>query len=150
MTILIGMAICVIISMITSFFFPEFDPGCGAVSSLYTVSGIMFSIGMSLIVTFRAVGVKNPRIKKGIRKEIIRVRNCFICNFIIVSILYMIMYPAIEKQNSLIVYDIYLLKFSHLLIFIVIYSILYFIWNFLAIQRLNHQIEDTVEKETSI
>lgn len=52
------MVVCVIISMITSFFFPDFNPGNGAVSTLYTVSGIMFSIGMSLIVTSSAAGVK--------------------------------------------------------------------------------------------
>lgn len=78
------MVVCVIISMITSFFFPDFNPGNGAVSTLYTVSGIMFSIGMSLIVTSSAAGVKNIRIRNGIRKEIHIVRNHFIECFVLI------------------------------------------------------------------
>ena len=58
MILFIGIVACVIISVITSFFFPDFNPGNGTVSTLYTVSGIMFSIGMSLIVTPIAAGVK--------------------------------------------------------------------------------------------
>lgn len=90
MIILIGIVICVVISMVTSFFFPEFNPGNGAVSTLYTVSGIMFSIGMSLIVTSSAAGVKNIRIRNGIRKEIYIVRNHFIECFVLVSFLYIL------------------------------------------------------------
>lgn len=146
MTILIGMVICVIVSMITSFFFPDFNPGNGTVSTLYTVSGIMFSIGMSLIVTSSAAGVKNTRIRSGIRKEICKVRNHFIGCFVSISILFLIFCAVENKYDSFPIYGGFSLKCSHLLVFITVYSIIYFIWNFLAIQRLNYQIEDALDK----
>ncbi len=141
------MVVCVIISMITSFFFPDFNPGNGAVSTLYTVSGIMFSIGMSLIVTSSAAGVKNIRIRNGIRKEIHIVRNHFIECFVLISIFYILLCSAADKHDSLPIYDNFSLKYSHLLIFTIAYSIVYFVWNFLAIQRLNYQIEDALDKD---
>lgn len=146
MTILIGMVICVIISMITSFFFPDFNPGEGTVSTLYTVSGIMFSIGMSLIVTSSAGEVKNTRIRNGIRKEIHKVRNHFIVCFVLISILYIFLCSAADKHSIIHLYKDFSLKYSHLLVFIIAYSIVYFVWNFLAIQRLNYQIEDALDK----
>lgn len=141
------MVICVIISMITSFFFPEFNPGNGAVSTLYTVSGIMFSIGMSLIVTSSAVGVKNIRIRNGIRKEIHIVRNHFIECFVLISILYILLSSAADKHGFFTIFENLSLKYSHVLVFTIAYSIIYFVWNFLAIQRLNYQIEDALDKE---
>ena len=146
MIILIGIVICVIISMVISFFFPDFNPGDGIVSTLYTVSGIMFSIGMSLIVTSNAAGEKNTRIRNGIRKEICRVRNHFIGCFVSVSILYLILCAIENKHDTIPIYGNFSLKCSHLLMVITIYSIIYFIWNFLAIQRLNYQIEDALDK----
>jgi len=146
MIILIGIVTCVIISLITSFLFPDLIFGNGTVSTLYTVSGIMFSIGMSLIVTSSAAGVKNTRIKKGIRKEICKVRNHFIGCFISISILYLLLSALGNKCNGFIMYGSFSLKYSHLLMFTMIYSIIYFIWNFLSIQHLNYQIEDAVDE----
>lgn len=141
------MVVCVVISIITSFFFPDFNPGNETMSTLYTVSGIMFSIGMSLIVTSSAAGVKNTRIRNGIRKEIHIVRNHFIECFVIISILYIFLCSAIDKHSTLLIYENFSWKYSHLLIFTIAYSIVYFVWNFLAIQRLNYQIEDALDKD---
>lgn len=146
MIILIGIVICVVISITTSFFFPDFNPGDGAVSTLYTISGIMFSIGMSLIVTSSAAGVKNTRIRNGIRKEIHKVRNHFIECFVLISILYILLCSAADKHSIITIYGNISLKYSHLLVFVIAYSIVYFVWNFLAIQRLNYQIEDALDK----
>lgn len=146
MKILFGMVVCVVISMITSLLFPDFNPGSGAVSTLYTVSGIMFSIGMSLIVTSSAAGVKNIRIRNGIRKEIHIVRNHFIECFVLISIFYILLYSTADAHKGFLVFSYFSLKYSHLLTLAIAYSILYFVWNFLAIQRLNYQIEDALDK----
>lgn len=147
MIILIGIVICVIISMITSFFFPDFNPGDGAVSTLYTISGIMFSIGMSLIVTSSAGEVKNTRIRNGIRKEIHKVRTHFIQCFVLISILYILLCSAADQHSVIPLYKDFSLKYSHLLVLTIAYSVVYFVWNFLAIQRLNYQIEDALDKK---
>jgi hypothetical protein len=149
MRILIGMVICVIVSMITSFFFPGFNPESGTVSTLYTISGIMFSIGMSLIITSNTSGVKNIRIRDGIRRELCVVRNHFIWYFAIASFLFVFLYSGVEKKECFLIYGSFILKYSHLLVFTTAYTITFLILNFLAIQRLNIQIEDALDKSES-
>ncbi len=129
------------------FFFPDFNPGNGAVSTLYTVSGIMFSIGMSLIVTSSAAGVKNIRIRNGIRKEIHIVRNHFIECFVLISILYILLCSAADKHSSLPIHENFSLKyFSCTYIYDSLFHCILRL-NFLAIQRLNYQIEDALDKD---
>lgn len=146
MILFIGIVACVIISVVTSFFFPDFNPGNGTVSTLYTVSGIMFSIGMSLIVTPIAAGVKNVRIRNGIRKEINKVRNHFIECFVFMSIIYIVFCAIEDKYHTIQICEKFTFKCPQFVMFIMAYSIIYFIWNFLAIQRLNYQIEDALNK----
>ena len=147
MIIFINILICIVLSIAISFFLPDPNMGTGIISTLYTVSGIMFSIGMSLIVTSSAKGVKNRRIKNGIRKEIKLVRNHFILCFAIVSFLYIIMYNCVENNTSLYINDILIIKYDYLLISFIAYSIIYFVTNFLAIQRLNNKIEDEIDSD---
>jgi len=146
MRILAGMVICVIVSMITSFFIQDFNPESGTVSTLYTISGIMFSIGMSLIITSNTSGVKNIRIRNGIRRELCVVRNHFIWYFAIASLLFVSLYSGVGEKKYFLIYDSFILKYSHLLVFTTVYTITFFILNFLSIQRLNIQIEDAVDE----
>ena len=53
----------------------------GLISTLYNVSGIMFSIGLGLIVTFNLSGIRNREYIKEIRKNIANIRNIFISYF---------------------------------------------------------------------
>ena len=50
----------------------------GLISTLYNVSGIMFSIGLGLIVTFNLSGIRNREYIKEIRKNIANIRDIFI------------------------------------------------------------------------
>ena len=147
MKVVINILICTALAITTSFLFPDFNPGKDSISSLYTVSGIMFSIGMSLCVTSNTSGVKNLRIKKGIRKEMLTVRNHFIQYFAFSSLLYVFLFSVIEKQGEICLLEILPLRYSHLLMFVIAFSIIFFIWNFLSIQKLNIQIEDAINDE---
>lgn len=146
MKVLIGIVVCVTLSIVTSSCFPDFNPENDAVSTLYTVSGIMFSIGMSLSITFNTSGVKNLRIRKGIRNELRIVRNHFIWCFTVASLLYMSLYSGLKEFKEFIIHSPVVLKYSHLLVFTIAYAISFFVWNFLAIQRLNNQIEDALNE----
>lgn len=147
MRIVISVVICVILAMITSFFFPDFNPGGGVISTLYTISGIMFSIGMSLVITSNTSGVKNTYIRNGIRKELCRVRNLFIGYFAMTSLLFIFFYAGIDENKYILNYYL-ILKNSHLLIFATSYSIIFLVCNFLAIQRLHLQIEDVINQDS--
>lgn len=146
MTIFIGIVLSIIISIITSSLLPIFNWEESTVSTLYTVSGIMFSIGMSLIVTTSASDIKNKNYRKGIRTEIKSVRDKFIMCFALISLIYVFL-PINEPESCFVIYKVIQLNYSHLLICIMLYSIIYFIRNFLAIQQLKDEIEDALLNE---
>ncbi|HHE9207279.1 TPA: hypothetical protein ACPGS1_001786, partial [Haemophilus influenzae] len=65
---------------ISSLFFPEYnDEKMGnLVNTIYTISGIMFSIGMGVICTFNPSGIKNENIYSIIENNIFKVRSSFL------------------------------------------------------------------------
>lgn len=150
MKLFIGILVCVVISVLTSFFFPGYNPDKDVVMTLYTIAGIMFSIGMSLCITSNTSGVKNLIIKRAIRSGMKRVRTKFIVCFSIVSGFYIIkdfkLFNQLSINNSNFHFDY---KYDHLVIFLAAYSIIYMVSNFIAIQNLNLQIEDTINSEYS-
>ena len=149
MKLLFGIIVCTILSICTSSFYQCFNPSSGIISTLYTVSGIMFSIGMSLLITINTSGVKNKRIKKGIRKELDVVRNHYIGCFAFVSILFILLSSGIDSSKEIKLYNCYCIKYSHELVLILVYSIAFFIFNFIALQRLNLSIENALNAEES-
>lgn len=48
---------------------------------LYGVIGVMFSVGMSMVVLFKVSNVKNPIYKTSLRESMHDVRNSFLCIF---------------------------------------------------------------------
>lgn len=147
MKIIINIVLCVIISILTSTFLPSFNPGKDAITTLFTISGIMFSIGMSLCVISITSGVKNAHIKKRIRGCVDFVRNQFILCFGITSFLFVVFFSDVETNKVTHIYENWQIKHSHVLVFFICYSIIYFIFNFLSLQKLNKDIEDTISEE---
>lgn len=135
----------IIVSFVLSIIFPTVIPWLDWVSklgTLYAVSGIMFSIGMSLIVTSSFSKIKNSNIRHKIESEYDDVRNTYISEFIIVSVLYMLYSPGKGELN------IYFLKFTYVafVALSITYSILFFILNFIELQKLNKKIDELVNK----
>lgn len=125
-------------------------------NTIYTVSSIMFSIGLGLIVTFNLQGVKNKTYIKKIRQNLKNVRNKYILYFSISTICLIIdkyfrdMDNTIVKESiiSLNLTDTFKLSFNIaiFLSLLTFYSIIYFIVNFLTIQKLNEDIFDKLNK----
>lgn len=148
--ITIGTVICFIIALIMPFF-PDLYIGKDAISTLYTVSGIMFSIGMSLTVISNTSGVKNKNIRLDIRREMKRVRNHFIYCFSVATIIYILFISLVSDDGRLesycsILNGIIKFKASNFLVVYMVYSIIYFTINFIAIQTLNEDIEEELNK----
>lgn len=112
-------------------------------STLYTVSGIMFSIGMCLIVTSNTNGVLNKKVKNKIRSSILVLRDNTIACFFIATILFIL--SSILSIPNIEVWIISL-KIKHVMTLYNIYAIIYFIYNFILLQKLNYEIEDEVNK----
>ena len=119
-------------------------------NTFYTVSGIMFSIGIGLVVTFNLQGIKNKSYIIGIRKNLNRVRNSYIIYFTLTTICFVIdNYLRIEKIDTTIkLLNKFSLPFNAPLFFflLILFSISYFIVNFLELQKLNNDIFDKMNE----
>lgn len=132
-----------LLSVILSWLNMEFSHQ--TISSLYNVLGIIFSIGMGLLITFRLDGVKNVSYINDIRNSVNHVRNSFILYFAISTVIYLI-----YQKVPLYIYKSYIntsLIANQFVISFISFSMAYFVVNFLAIQKLNEDIFDKVNKE---
>lgn len=109
--------------------------------TLYTVSGIMFSIGLGLIVSFNLSEVKNSTYLKEIRENIKKVRNSFIFSFICLTVFFVIIQCLDEFDLSFLFFNSKIFVALTLL-----HSIFYYIYNFLLIQELNDDILDKINR----
>ena len=112
-------------------------------NTVYTISGIMFSIGMGILCTLNPDKIKNRLIYKKIKQNILFVRNNYMYYFAVVSFSYLIyqLFPDMKyyfllKNNKIII------DTGYITISLNILSILYFIANFIEIQRLNFDISE--------
>lgn len=116
------------------------------INTIYTVSGIMFSVGLGLIVTFNIGGVKNKKYIAQLRGSIDKVRNSFLRYFLISTVCYILDYYLRKKTINITVLNIKSfeieLNWSILFCLLILYSIIYYIINFIEIQRLNNDIFD--------
>ncbi len=127
--------VSLLVTCLLSYLFPSFAMKENVATTLYTITGIMFSIGLSLTVVSSTSNIKNDKIKSRIRHRIKQVRNNFIGAFFVASIIFIF---YITKPLSVpFVNDGWLILFTQLA------SIVFFIVNFILIQRFNEEIEDT-------
>lgn len=133
-----------ILFIVLSFFW-SLEVSDNTISTMYTVAGIMFSIAMSLLVTSNTVGIRNNSIKQEIRYNMRIARNNFIFWFALDTFIYI--FSTVELQEFT-VRD-YSFKFNSSLFSVcsIVFSIFYFIVNFIQIQKLNRDIEDRLDNE---
>ncbi len=119
------------------------SPDANLINTLFNVSGILFSIGLGLIVSFDMSGVKNKKMITSLRENIANVRNNFIIYFTIVTIFYV---ASFYLTKPLPVYR-YEYNFGVLVCSIILYSIAYFVKNFVSVQKLKSDIFDELNKQ---
>jgi hypothetical protein len=116
-------------------------------NTIYSVLGIMFSIGFGIVVNINLAGVKNHDYIRIIRGNIKKVRNSYIYYFTLSTLLFIFERFAAEAgiqrisilEREFINFDIDIFSATMIILF---YSIFYFIFNFIEIQRLNEEIFD--------
>jgi len=111
------------------------------ISTLYNTIGIFFSIGMGLIVTFSLSGIENDSYIRIINKTINKIRDKFIFTFSICTISYIVSKTIQLTTFTIYSYDICIKTFicNFTLVFF-IFSIIYLVLNFIAVQRLKDEI----------
>ncbi len=127
------------------FAYYSIKPEKDLINTLYNVSGILFSIGLGLIVTLDLSQVRNDKLLKGIRKNIRIVRNTFIIYFVINTAFYILSFYLIHPI-SVFGFEYY---YGIFVCLTCIYTIMYFVYNFLEIQQLKNDITDAVNNSQS-
>ncbi len=136
-----GFAFCAFLSMLLTAF-TDIKIGKDVSNTLFTIVGIMFSIGMSIAVTSNTSVVVNKNIRKSIREEINHIRDLFINCFAVVAIIYVL--NIIFENWTLKVYEYKIFNLGIFQLIIQLYSIAYFVVNFKSLQNLNNQIGDSI------
>lgn len=144
MKVILGIISSCIVSLLTSVLFPTFEIADRTVSTLYTVTGIMFSVGASLLVTSNASNVPNEKHKRAIRNEIFAILKKYILCFAIVTVIYIVF----DSGKCIDVFGKFQWLHTHILLCTIVYSIVYFILNFVSIQQINRKIDDKVSESS--
>lgn len=97
-----GFLLCLVVSMLVAAF-SDITIENDVSNTLFTIVGIMFSIGMSIAVTSNTSIVVNKSIRKNIREEIDRIRDLFISCFAVDACIYVL--NIIFENWTLKVYD---------------------------------------------
>ncbi len=145
----VRLIIAVVLSSLTGFL--HYNPSEFFISTIFNVSGIIFSVGLGLIVTFNMNGVKNKPIINSIRRDLAVVRNSFILYFAISTIAYITNNYLITQKATIQTFNILHFNttfYSSLPICVImLYAILYFVFNFFEIQKLNESLYDEINKQ---
>ena len=146
---IIRIGFLVFISMVLSMTI-SIKPDGFFLSTIFTVSGIMFSIGLGLMVTFNITGVKNKDYVNYIRISLTKIRNSFIFYFSLSVLSYILdkylRDKCCEITNLTFIGINFQINWPILFFVIMFYSIIYFIVNFINIQKLNNDIFDKVNE----
>lgn len=132
--LLVSVAIATALSMFTDIDIPK-----DVLNTLYTVAGVIFSVGMSITISSKTDGVTNVSMKKIIRNSYLKVRNSFLYYFGIDTALFILTSFTIGKIPASF--------FNVLCLIFLLISVAYYIYNFTRLQELGKDIEDQVQKE---
>ncbi len=112
-----------------------------SLSVLYTVAGIMFSLGLIQIMSFSFAEVSNDKFVEMFRPQLRKVRVSFIVLFALSSFLFIF-------KNNRFSASLYFFKIDSLKVITVFqcFCLFYFIRNFLALQKMKDEIEDEIRR----
>lgn len=120
---------------------------------LYGIIGVLFSVGMSLIIAFNGSNIVNPELKAQLRDNMHNVRNNFLFVFFLCSLFY-IGFSLLKddwkqidivKNEDMHIYCTWAMS----VLSILIYSIIALISNYVQIQQFYEDVEDKIHKENS-
>lgn len=144
---IIGILIAGMVAVIISTLTDCTGVGENVISTLYTVVGILFSVGMSLIIAISVSNVKNLEARTIYRSQLKYIRTQFISIFVILSILFIVL-PK-DQSNIIILTCDNPIKFSCniFIVTLLMLTIVYYIANFFSIQTSVYELEDRIDAE---
>jgi hypothetical protein len=142
---IIAAIICIVLSLI------PLQPTEITLNILYGLIGVLFSVAMSLIITFDGSKIRNSDLKKSIRNSIHDTRNNFLVIFAASSIFFVV-YSLLPKSIQHVIWlEIGTFKLSSTwsvsILFFLLYTIIVLIYNYIDLQQLYEDIEDKLIEE---
>lgn len=139
--LLILLPCSILAAFVLSFFINTVVPET-LLSTLYTVAGVVFSVGMSIAISPKTDEVTNAEMKRRIRYSYKTVRNSFIAFFGIDTLLFVLsdIFACGKAHNVL----------SMSCVIFMLISVMYFVFNFIQLQNLSDEIEDQILKEKTL
>lgn len=136
------------VSIILSSVLPKYTYS-NLISVFYTVAGIVFSIGVGVVSGFDLSRIKNKSYLEKIRLNIISTRNSFILFFIYATFTLLLSQYLKEFDLSYQIKGVVVkFDFETFALCSILFSIIFFIVNFIEIQNLRDQITDRLLEES--
>lgn len=142
---LIAAVVCLLLSIV------PIEVKDGTLTIFYALVGVIFSVGMSLIISFHGSAIENAELRTEIRTNVHDIRNNFLTVFLISSALYCA-YSLLSDDLQIIKINPYegiSIQFTWSLSVLLfhIYSMIALISNYIDIQKLYENIEDRIIRE---
>lgn len=122
------------------------------IETVFTVSGIFFSVGMSVLVTMSTQDVRNIEAKNLVYKKNNQLLTNYIFSFLFQTALFVAL-MLLKKKDAVIVENIHIYKVSlNMSLFFMCYSVIcicYYIFNMLETRKQIVKIETLIEQERS-
>lgn len=143
--VIIAAIVCLLLSLV------PVEPSEMTLNILYGIIGVLFSVGMSLIIAFNGSNIVNPELKAQLRNDMNSVRNNFLFVFFICSVFYIVFSLLNEDWKKIDIVkndDIHIYcTWAMSVLSVLIYSIIAITCNYVQIQQLYEDIEDKIYKE---
>ena len=110
-------------------------------SVIYTIIGILFALALNQIMAFNFTEIPNDKFIERHRNSLIKIRNIFIILFALATLALLLRSLKIAFKWKWIILDTKYLIGSFL-----VFSLIYFIWNFISLAKLKDQIDDEIRK----
>lgn len=146
-------ALCV--SVVLGFLI-HFNLPASLITTLFTVVGIMFSVGMSLVVTMSTQNVHNQQAKGMIQETINNLlKNYIFCFLLMTAIFAVSMFFKVENADAFKTCGFSLFNlnvrfnYAFAVLLYACYSIVYYIYNMRATREQHYKIEQIIEEENN-
>lgn len=124
------------------------------VNTLYTVAGVMFSVGMSLIVAVNTQGIRHPDVKKDVQKKLNKLLFRYITIFMILTTAYAVTlaFKEVDKESFRTLSwsfrdKVIVFNYPISLAALEIVSIIYYIINMIDTRKQYYEIENLIDNE---
>ncbi len=114
--------------------------------TLFTILGIVFSIVMSLLVTFDLSEILNAKIRKRIRNSINETTRNFVVDFSLSAFVFLLVAVIFKSAEPIVIQGISI-DITLAGIIITIFSLAYEVYNFSKIRKLKIGIEEQILTE---